>query len=99
MRIPEWGRISREDAIKNLLYVVKIKKNGNLYDFFGLSGGEKNLIILREDGVHYFPGWSKLRPSEGYSVEIFNTEESKGEFHDLIAQYEDRIRRLGSRIK
>jgi hypothetical protein len=96
MRIPEWGRISREDAIENLLYVVKIKKDGMLYDFFGLSSINENLVILREDGVHYFPGWSELKPSEGYSVTVSNTEEARKEFHDLIAQYEDRIRRLDS---
>ena len=96
MRIPEWGRISREDAIENLFYVVKIKKDGKLYDFFGLSSISKNLVILREDGVHHFPGWSELKPSEGYSVEIFNTEDARDEFNDLISQYEDRIRRSDS---
>jgi len=99
MRIPEWGRINREDGIKNLLYVVRIEKEGNLYDFFGLSGDDENLIILREDGVHYFPGWSELKPSEGYSVTVSNTEEARREFRDLISQYEDRIRRLDSCIK
>lgn len=97
MRIPDWAKVSREDSLLHLLYVVKIKKDGKLYDFFGLSSINENLVLLREDGVHYFPG--ELKPSEGYSVEIFNTEESKGEFHDLIAQYEDRVRRLDSRIK
>ena len=95
MRIPDWAKVSREDAIENLLYVVKIKKDGKLYDFFGLSSINE-LVILREDGVHYFPGWSELKPSEGYSVEIFNTEDARDEFNDLISQYEDRIRRLDS---
>ncbi len=59
MRIPDWAKVSREDAIENLLYVVKIKKDGKLYDFFGLSSINENLVILREDGVHYFPGWNE----------------------------------------
>jgi hypothetical protein len=96
MRIPDWAKVSREDCLLHLLYVVKIKKEGKLYDFFGLSSINENLVILREDGVHYFPGWSELKPSEGYSVEIFNTEDARDEFNDLISQYEDRIRRLDS---
>lgn len=99
MRIPDWAKVSREDSLLHLLYVVKIKKDGKLYDFFGLSSINENLVLLREDGVHYFPGWSELKPSEGYSVEIFNTEEARKEFRDLISQYEDRIRRLDSCIK
>jgi hypothetical protein len=78
MRIPEWGRISREEAIKNLLYIVKIKKDGKLYDVFGLSSINENLVILREDGVHYFPGWSELKPSEGYSVRMIRVKTIRG---------------------
>ena len=94
MNTPRWGRVSREDAIKYLLYVVEITKDGQRRDLFGLSANRDNLVILREDGVHYFAGWSELRPSQGYTVTISSTEETKKEFYNLIAQYDDRIRRL-----